>query len=40
MMNNDTALILMLADLQRTIEALKQENDALRQELQAGADKK
>lgn len=33
-MNNDTALILLLADMQRQIEALRAENAELRQALQ------
>lgn len=39
-MNNDTALILLLADRQREIEALRTENASLRAALaaQAGSD--
>lgn len=33
-MNNDTALVLLLADLQRSIEALRQENAELRARLE------
>jgi cell division protein FtsB len=32
-MNTDTAILLLLADLQRQIEALKAENAALREQI-------
>lgn len=32
-MNNDTALILLLADMQREIEGLRAENTALREQV-------
>ena len=34
-MDNDTAILLLLADLQRQVEGLKQENQALRAALDA-----
>ena len=38
-MNTDTAVLMLLADLERTIEALRAENVLLRQQLEQGQER-